>query len=299
MLRRDIRKRKEYLYMKNKQALEKATMERKTLLRTCLEEGKPIPVELHGCEAEQRKLMMYDDSRATDANGLDNEYRWAGVYDPRIVVTTSRKPSSRLKIFAKEIRLIIPNSQKINRGDMMLEDIVKSCTAAEYSDLILLHETRGNPDCMIVSHLPYGPTAFFTLSNVVMRHDVPNVETMSEAFPHLIFHNFTRPLGKRTMDILKYLFPVPKQDSKRVISFINNSDYISFRNHVFASSPDSRDCQLQEIGPRFEMKLFRIILGTVCQSEADSEWELRPYMNTARKRMFIGEKDERFQLDNM
>lgn len=30
-----------------------------------------------------------------------------------------------------------------------------------------------------------------------MRHDVPDIGTMSEAFPHLIFHNFTTRLGKR------------------------------------------------------------------------------------------------------
>lgn len=30
-------------------------------------------------------------------------------------------------------------------------------------------------------------------------------------------------------NILKYLFPVPKEDSKRVITFANQDDFISFR----------------------------------------------------------------------
>lgn len=30
-------------------------------------------------------------------------------------------------------------------------------------------------------------------------------------------------------NILKYLFPVPKEDSKRIITFANDDDYISFR----------------------------------------------------------------------
>lgn len=30
-----------------------------------------------------------------------------------------------------------------------------------------------------------------------MRHDIPNIGTMSEAYPHLIFHNFKTRLGKR------------------------------------------------------------------------------------------------------
>jgi U3 small nucleolar ribonucleoprotein protein IMP4 len=62
-----------------------------------------------------------------------------------------------------------------------------------------------------------------------MRHDVPNVGPMSEQYPHLIFSNLTSKLGQRTMNILKYLFPVPKEDSHRTITFVNQDDYISFR----------------------------------------------------------------------
>lgn len=52
-------------------------------------------------------------------------------------------------------------------------------------------------DGLVVSHLPFGPTAYFTLSNTVMRHDIPKIGTMSEAYPHLIFHNFNSKLGER------------------------------------------------------------------------------------------------------
>ncbi len=62
-----------------------------------------------------------------------------------------------------------------------------------------------------------------------MRHDIPNAGTMSEANPHLIFHNFTTPLGQRIQSILKYMFPVPKDETKRVVTFANSADYISFR----------------------------------------------------------------------
>ena len=52
-------------------------------------------------------------------------------------------------------------------------------------------------DGLVICHLPFGPTAYFTLSNTVMRHDVPDIGTMSEAYPHLVFHNFTSKLGER------------------------------------------------------------------------------------------------------
>lgn len=133
--------------------------------------------------------------------------------------------------------------------------------------------------------MPYGPTAYFGLSNCVLRHDIKDQQlgAMSEAAPHLIFDKFDSLLGKRVQKILQALFPVPKVDSKRVVTFSNNNDFVSFRHHSFEKQPP-RDVQLSEIGPRFEMRLYQIKLGTFDQKEAENEWVLRPYMNTARKR---------------
>lgn len=97
----------------------------------------------------------------------------------------------------QEIRLIFPNSQRINRGNYEIKQLVDACRASDVTDLILVQEHRGVPDGLVISHLPYGPTAYFTLSNVVMRHDIPDAGTVSEAFPHLIINNFTSPLGRR------------------------------------------------------------------------------------------------------
>jgi U3 small nucleolar ribonucleoprotein protein IMP4 len=58
--------------------------------------------------------------------------------------------------------------------------------------------------------------------------------------------------------ILKYLFPVPKTDSKRVITFANREDYISFRHHVYKKS-GAKDVELKEVGPRFEMKCMSLV----------------------------------------
>ena len=45
--------------------------------------------------------------------------------------------------------------------------------------------------------------------------------TISEAYPHLIFDRFSSKLGTRVASILKYLFPPPKPDAKRVVTFAN------------------------------------------------------------------------------
>jgi U3 small nucleolar ribonucleoprotein protein IMP4 len=63
---------------------------------------------------------------------------------------------------------------------MKIVDLVDACKNADFSDMVVIHETRGEPDALIVSHFPYGPTAYFSLSSVVMRHDIEDRGTISE-----------------------------------------------------------------------------------------------------------------------
>lgn len=234
------------------------------------------------------------------------------MLDPKIIVTTSRDPSSKLLQFAKEMRLVFPGSHRINRGNYVVKELAEACRANDVSDLIIFHEHRGVPgqyqnviatltcctelllqthvDAMIVSHFPHGPTLYFTLHNVNLRHDIDSYKksTVSEQYPHLIFENFNSQLGERVRDALKYLFPVPKEDSKRVMTFSNENDFISFRrvqlilwypsnltsdpffrHHVFMKIPPNQ-VQLAEVGPRFEMKRefqsLHLRLSTDCKS---------------------------------
>ncbi|KAI5088139.1 U3 small nucleolar ribonucleoprotein IMP4 [Silurus meridionalis] len=284
-LRREARLRKEYLFRKAQEERLRSREEKKQKLKSALDDNRLIPTEIRKQALQLQRQLEFDDEGGDGVSShMDDEYKWAGVEDPKIMVTTSRDPSARLKMFAKEVKLIFPGAQRMNRGNHEVDTLVHACKANNVTDLVIIHETRGQPDGLIVSHLPFGPTAYFTLYNVVMRHDVPDVGTMSEAFPHLIFHNFTSRLGTRVSNILKYLFPVPKEDSRRVITFGNQEDFISFRHHVYKKT-DHRNVELTEVGPRFEMKLYMIKLGTLeNESTADVEWRHHAYTRTAKKR---------------
>lgn len=245
MLRRQARLRREYLYRKSVEDKQKNIQDKKNRIRNALDENKTIHGDLKKKALHFQKKLEWEDegpaaalriggeSGGALANSQDDEYRYAGVEDPKIVVTTSRDPSSRLKMFVKELRLIFPNSQRMNRGNYEMKQLIHACRANDVTDFIIVHEHRGVPDGLIICHLPYGPTAYFTMTDVVMRHDIPDIGTMSEQYPQLIFHNFKTNLGERVMSILKYLYPVPKEDSKRVMTFANHDDYISFRHHTY------------------------------------------------------------------
>eukprot|EP00758_Cryptobia_borreli_P013702 Tbor_TRINITY_DN5857_c1_g1::TRINITY_DN5857_c1_g1_i1::g.6736::m.6736/K14561/IMP4; U3 small nucleolar ribonucleoprotein protein IMP4 len=287
MRRKTTRLRQEFLERKQNESVHDAIHMRKEQFREAISSGTPLPGHLKKDAVLLKKFTELDDdvtmkrSRST----IDDEYANAGVSDPRVLVTTSREASQKLLEFAKEVRLIVPNAVRLNRGSLGVAQVMEAARRDEFTDVIMLQETQGVPDSLTISHLPLGPTVVFTLHNIVTRHDVENVGTMSEQYPHLIMENFTTALGKRISDVLKYLFPVPKVDSTRVMTFDNNNDFISFRHHTFKKK--GKDVLLTEIGPRFEMTPFRVTLGTLEMADADTEWVLKPYMNTAKKRQLL------------
>ena len=97
MLRQNARLRREYLYKKATDAKDHVTAERKRKFRDAVENGKPVPTELRNdAEALQREIALDDAAHSEPSDGIDSEYFNAGVTDPKVLVTTSRDPSSKL-----------------------------------------------------------------------------------------------------------------------------------------------------------------------------------------------------------
>jgi U3 small nucleolar ribonucleoprotein protein IMP4 len=297
--------RKEFLLRKTLEEKTQVKVEKRKKLKECLEEGKPIPADYKhkGEDRELRKKMDLDHDPSAEelaqfgSAGLDDEYaNVIGVREPKVVITTSRDPSSRLTAFLKEMRLLIPNSERVNRGAYVVKDLVDLGRKHDVTDLIILHEHRGEPDGMIVCHLPYGPTAYFGLSKVVLRADLKHNKppNMRESAPHLVFHGFSSKMGHRVQTILKALFPVSSPTSDRVMTFANSgNDQIHFRHHYFQENkPEHRksksteeavkDVELSEAGPRFTMRCYKIELGTLDMPSVKSEWTLKPYFNSQK-----------------
>ncbi|KAF3480070.1 U3 small nucleolar ribonucleoprotein IMP4 [Arthroderma uncinatum] len=299
MIRRQARERRDYLYRKALLLKDASIAERRATLKASLASGKPLDPSIAN-DRSLREDFKYDESLPTadpkskegEEIDVDDEYAvTSGLVDPRPLVTTSRDPSSRLSTFAKEIRLLMPTSIRLNRGTLVLNDLVASATASALSDMVILHEHRGTPTAITISHLPHGPTASFSLHNVVLRADIPNASrgTVSESYPHLIFEGFTTKLGKRVVQILSHLFP-PREPGKigsRVVTFKNIEDSIEVRHHVFVKT-GYQDVELAEVGPRMTMRLFEIKGGTLEKGAGgDVEWALTQYTRTSKKKDYL------------
>jgi len=298
MERRQARQRRDYLYRRAVTLQQAEIASKRSALKTSLATGKPLDPHIAN-DKSLRADYKYDetvaDRTAEEEIDLDDEYaHLSGIVDSRILVTTSRDPSTRLGTFAKEIRLLLPTAIRLNRGNLILPDLVKGAQANGLSDIILLHEHRGTPTALTISHLPHGPTASFSLHNVLLRSDIPdaNKGTVSESYPHLIFEGFSTRLGKRVVKILQHLFPPreamgPKTKlGNRVVTFRNEGDSIEVRHHVFVKT-GYESVELAEVGPRMTMRLFEIRGGTMENKEGDREWTLTNYTRTAKKKDYL------------
>ncbi|KAL2874385.1 snoRNA-binding rRNA-processing protein imp4 [Colletotrichum sp. CLE4] len=253
MIRKQARQRRDYLYRKALILKEAETTEKRAQLRSALASGKPIDPEIAKNKA-LRKDYQYDESRpdrtVDEEMDLDDEYsQLSGISEPRLLVTTSRDPSSRLQNFSKEIRLLFPTSVRLNRGNLILPDLVQSSKSNGLTDLVLLHEHRGVP------------TAMTRLGQRV-------VKILKHLFP---------PLDPPT---------TKAKVGSRVVTFVNNEDSIEVRHHVFVrTSYDS--VELAEVGPRMTMRPFEIRGGTLENKDGDVEWHLTQYTRTGRKKEYL------------
>jgi len=62
-----------------------------------------------------------------------------------ILITTSHKPSPRLRSFVKDLASVIPGSLKLNRGKKTLEDLLYDAIELNADRLIIVGEKKGNP----------------------------------------------------------------------------------------------------------------------------------------------------------
>lgn len=101
-IRREIRLRKDFLYRKQVDAQLATRNEKKRKIQSAIDDGKSIPTELLN-EARQLNHESELDLRESETAEYDDEYANVGIREPKVCVTSSRDPSSRLKQFAKYV----------------------------------------------------------------------------------------------------------------------------------------------------------------------------------------------------
>jgi ribosome production factor 1 len=230
---------------------------------------------------------------------------------PKILVTTSI--NSNLHEEAHLLCTLFPNSVYIPRSahrygyKYSLREISKFATNRSYTTVVVLKEDQKRPTGLSIVHLPSGPTLHFSIANWVEGKKLPGHGNPTNHYPELILNNFRTPLGLLTARLFLTLFPPqPELQGRQVVTLHNQRDYIFVRRHryVFRDKrtteksvvgPDGKEIKgveeiragLQELGPRFTLKLRRVDKGigrAGSQGDDGLEWQWKAHMEKKRTR---------------
>lgn len=207
---------------------------------------------------------------------------------PKLLMVTNRRPSGGVFDFLKELKNSIPNLHYYERKNFKITDIVEFAKNRGYTDLIVIYEKKGVPHTLIISHLPKGPTATFRITNVKLSSELSNYGNATDADPELILNNFDTRIGHRIGRMLAALFPQrPKFEGRQVVTLHNQRDFIFFRRHRYEFVKNGQRANLQELGPRFTLKLRSLQHGTFDKEFGEYEFIYNPKMGVNRKQLFV------------
>lgn len=272
---------------------------------------KPIPKTLDNTREVEETMVKPDDEEVM-ADEAEDEFApyFRDELRPKILITTRPKPSAKLFIFIRDLMRFIPKMFYYPRKQYSVKEICTFATNREFTHLIVLSEKSKVCNGMLISHLrplqnnggfsgDGGPTAFFKVSNVIPSTDIPEHGTSTDHVPELVLNGFSTRLGHRAGRILGSLFPHNAQfQGRQVATFHNQRDFIFVRHHRYvfeegeetdkATGKPKMHARLQELGPRFTIKMRWLQEGTFDTHFGDYEWiHKRKEMDTTRRKFHL------------
>ena len=222
-----------------------------------------------------------------------------GIEVPKVLITTSENARNKTWKLALELGSCIPNSFVLKRKRLGVKQIIKQAKARNFTSVMVINDDKGTPNGMLISHLPEGPTALFRLSNPVLRCEFNKrykikAKGRGEAYqqpsnhrPELIIKRFGTRLGHRVSKLFSSLYPHdPQFRGRQVATFYNQRDFIFFRMHRYQFAKMGKKCNLQEMGPRFTLKLRYLQLRTFDSKKGDFEWMAKMHEQDVSRRKF-------------
>ncbi|KAF9031368.1 Brix-domain-containing protein [Hymenopellis radicata] len=173
---------------------------------------------------------------------------------PKILITTSPKASKSTYDFCDELVGVFPGAEFIRRKKGKGFEMGRIAGWAAGEDM-------KKPNAITLIHLPSGPTAYFKLTSIELTKQIYGHARATSHFPELVLNNFVTRLGHSVGRLFQTLFPpMPEFEGRQVVTLHNQRDFLFFRRHRYAFRSTEK-VALQEIGPRFTLKLRSLRKG--------------------------------------
>ncbi|KZT39368.1 Brix-domain-containing protein [Sistotremastrum suecicum HHB10207 ss-3] len=178
---------------------------------------------------------------------------------PKVLLTTSPRATKVSYEFCEELLSVIPGAEFVRRGKGMrnveVGRIAGWAAGRGYGCVIVVNEDRKVCNALTLIHLPSGPSAYFKLTSIVPSSKISSHARPTPHNPELILNNFVTRLGHSVGRMFQTLFPLmPHFQGRQVVTLHNQRDFLFFRRHRYAFRSTEK-AALQEIGPRFTLKL--------------------------------------------
>ncbi|XP_058955989.2 ribosome production factor 1 [Pocillopora verrucosa] len=289
------KQRRSSLYQKEKlkKAKEKRDRKRKRKQEESQEEGEPkpkqVPRTIDNTRVADETIVEPQDEEVLNDEETDEfaaYFRCEVV--PKVLITSSDRSKVKTVQFMKELQHIIPNSEVRVRKGIDLKKIIPQAKEKGFTALVVVNEDKKMPNGIVISHLPDGPTAHFKLTSVKLGRTIKNHGRKTSHRPEVILNNFSTRLGHSVARLLAALFPHdPQFQGRQCVTFHNQRDFIFFRHHRYIFK-NQKKAGLQELGPRFTLKLRSLQRGTFDSKFGEYEWiHKRKEMDTSRKKFFL------------
>mmetsp|Transcript_25416 Transcript_25416/g.59982 ORF Transcript_25416/g.59982 Transcript_25416/m.59982 type:complete len:310 (+) Transcript_25416:162-1091(+) len=252
---------------------------------------KPAPAKTLDNLREFDDTMVAPGDEEVEGDEATDEFAayFSGEKTPKIMITTAYHATAPTFRFIRDMLSFLPNAFYYKRGAYQLKDICKWAGNAGFTHLMVLAEKSKKLNGLYVSHLPEGPTAFFRMTTTMESANIRGHGNPTSHTPEIILNNFNTRLGHRVGRLFGSLFPHrPEFIGRRVVTFHNQRDFIFIRHHRYIFNADGTRARLQEIGPRFTLKLRWLQATTFDTSEGEYEWvHKRKEMDTSRRRFHL------------
>ena len=239
----------------------------------------------------EKDETMIDENDQEMKEALENdEYKnyFNNKYTPQILITTSISHTGGIFRFIKELKNFLPNSYFYYRKKFDLGTIMKSAIEKEFTDIIVVTERLRKPYKLLLIHLPNGPSMEFKILDVMYQDEMQGHGVSVGYNPELMFRNFKTTLGVRVQRALNALFPKDEElKGRELITFQNQRDFIFFRYYRYIFTNNFTDVNLQEIGPRFTMRLLYVQKGLFDPEKGDYEWMYKDKMGVKRRKFYL------------
>ena len=259
------------------------------------EAPKPPPQRTLDNTREADLTIVHPEDEEVAAEDSFDEFaaHFRKAEEPRIVVTTGRYPSKQLLDFMNEMIGLLPNAEYRQRGAVPIKSVVHAAAKRGFTMLLVFTERHKKACGLWLIKLPDGPTARFKLSNLIMPDQISGRGRPTNHRPELILNNFATRLGHRLGRMLGCLVPHdPQFRGRQVITMHNQRDFIFFRHHryIFEEKGEGKKrrvvARLQELGPRFTLKLKSLQMGTFDTQHGEYEWKHKPELDRKNRRLF-------------